>query len=188
MRTEENKTRRKIFVFVSLIVLFAAAIASPTQSQYKDKKFDLSKLNGGPTCLMKGRFQDKGYNESPVVEDIILRGKDSVPILIDMISDPTPTKEPAFCYWPKTTYGDLAFFMLTDLFLDATWEHSTLSGASLQDLLWRKPNEMPMWDHYAAYLKKHGPRDLQRKWTKLWAEYRDKVEWDAKDRCYRLPR
>lgn len=162
----------------------AAAVA-----EHEHEKFDLTKLKAVAGCLAKGRFQDKEYNDSSaVVEQIISGGKRSIPVLIEMIPNSTKTDKPVFCFWPETTIGDLAFFMLADLFLDASWQHSTVPGASLQELLGPEPKGTPYWEHYRAYLQKHGRRELEKKWKKIWIKYENKVEWDPNDRCFKLVR
>jgi|SRR6266478_4913565 len=146
--------RISLCTLMSLISLTGRTAAG---AQSEREKFDLTKLQAVASCLAKGRFQDKEYNDnSAVVEEIISGGKQSIPVLIEMIPNSTKTDEPVFCFWPETTIGDLAFFMLSDLFLDSSWQHSTVPGASLQELLGPGPKGTPFWEHYRAYLEKHG--------------------------------
>ena len=104
------------------------------------------------------------------MEEIISGGKQSIPVLVEMIPNSTKTDEPVFCFWPETRIGDLAFFMLSDLFLDLSWQHSTVLGASLQELLGPEPKGTPYWEHYRAYLERHERRKLQQKWKRIWTK------------------
>jgi len=59
------------------------------------KKFPLRKfdeING--SCRAKGRFQDKDYCSSRMMDQIIAQGKDAIPVLISQIIETRAMKRP----------------------------------------------------------------------------------------------
>jgi hypothetical protein len=82
------------------------------------------------TCRSKGRLQDKGYCESKLMDQIIAQGKAAIPILISQLTDDTrETKRPIYDYSGQTTAGDIAYFMVNDLFTDSNWTTFNMPGA-----------------------------------------------------------
>jgi hypothetical protein len=141
-------------------------------------------INGEQICNDTGnRLQDF---PSSVMDQIIAAGPKAVPVLIRMIADRrmANTKEPLICYWPGMAIGDIAFCLLTDLFID-TGRKTTVPGAGWDDLL--GPNNTdPGWEQLHGFIKKHGSSALQAKWRAVWDKYRGQVFWDPKERCFKL--
>jgi hypothetical protein len=180
----------KAATLIALLLLPALAFAQspcqqpPTQSPLR---LDMSKLNGmQPYCLDKGRFQDPEYNRSAEVDKIMAHPREAVPILIALLTDTRPVRpDPVVCYWYDTRVGDVAFMMLSDLFLDASWQHCTVPGGCWEIL---GPDETNLGSaaEFHRYVKRHGRAALQKYYRKLWDEYKDKVTWDSSQRCFRL--
>jgi hypothetical protein len=119
------------------------------------------------------------------MDQIIAQGKTSIPILISQLTDTRRTKEPIYDFWSYTTAGDIASFILNDLFTDSDWTTSTMPGLeSLQnkedkcedgaEACWRR------------FLKKHGRKFVQDQWRAAWNANQDRIFWDEKARCFRV--
>jgi hypothetical protein len=134
------------------------------------------------TCRAKGRLQDKGYCESRLMDEIVSYRKTAIPILISQLTETRETKQPIYDYWSKTTSGDIAYFILNDLFTDSNWTTFNMPGLeALKDkcddaaeTCWRK------------FLKKHGRRFVQDQWFASWNANKDRVYWDEQARCFRV--
>jgi hypothetical protein len=136
----------------------------------------------------KGRFQDAYYNPDlqPAIDRLVARGPEGIDFLISKISDNRKTKTQVFDFWPVVRVGDVAFLLFCYLFTDASWEHSTVPGISLEAFVEDKDQDQPWFNNYYAHLEKYGRKSLQKKCAEAWAKYRDNVVWDAKDRCFKL--
>jgi hypothetical protein len=121
------------------------------------------------------------------MDEIIAAGPRSVPVLIAMITDPrlVKTNEPIICYWYGMTVSDLALCLLADLFADAS-DRRTVPGSDWASMIDPEDEGMQAADRLHLFVKKHGRAVLQAKWRSLWAQYKDQVYWDAKDRCFKL--
>jgi len=119
------------------------------------------------------------------MNQIISAGPKAIPVLIRMLSDRrmARTREPIICYWPGMAIGDVAFCLLTSLFLD-TKGKVTVPGAGWNDML--GPEDGTSWDQLHSFVKKHGVVALQAKWRRLWNKYGSKAEWDPKEICFKL--
>ena len=172
---------------LTLLIVIDLSQSAGAPAQSGSATFDLSKLGPSRGCLSKGRLQDPEYNDSGVASEIVAGGKQSVPVLIELIRNRTKTSQPVFCYWSETTVGDLAFFVLYDLFLDSSAQHSTVPGTRLDELVGKQIDAAaPFETHFRDYLAKNGYVSLQIKWKKIWAKYHDKVDWDPKEMCYKI--
>ena len=60
------------------------------------------------------------------MDQIVGDGKLAISILISQITDSRWIAEPVYDYWPRIRTGELAYFILGDLFLDDTWRKSTM--------------------------------------------------------------
>jgi hypothetical protein len=134
------------------------------------------------TCRAKGRLQDRDYCASHLMDRIVADGKKAIPVLISQLRETQPTKEPIYDYWSLTTSGDVAYFMLTDLFTDSDWKTFNMPG--LESL-----NEK--CDSYAeacwrGFLKRHGRKFVQDQWLAAWNKNKDRVYWEESARCFRL--
>ena len=134
------------------------------------------------TCRAKGRFQDREYCSSKIIEQIVADGKSSIPILISQITDARWIEEPVYDFWPRIRAGELANFILADLFLDDTWTKSTMPPLF--------PAAPPCHDDSATcwsnFRKTHSLATIQAAWLKFWNENKDRIYWDDKARCFRL--
>lgn len=132
-------------------------------------------------CRSKGRFQDREYCFSPVIDRIVADGKPAIPVLISQIADSRLIAKPVYDYWPRISAGELAYFILEDLFLDDTWTKRTMP-----ELFPEKPCAQPGWVCWGEFRTRHSQKELQAKWRLFWEANRDKIYWDAKARCFRL--
>jgi hypothetical protein len=151
----------------------------------KAKEFPLSKfdeMTTYPSCRAKGRLQDKGYCDSRLMDQIIVQGKASIPVLISQLTDTRRTQEPIYDFWSYTTDGDIAYFILTDLFTDSDWKTFNMPGLELlnhacdatAETCWRK------------FLEKRGRKFVQDQWITAWSANEDRVYWDENARCFRV--
>lgn len=163
----------------------ATAPSVPVVEKAKGDPIDLLALN---PVAPKGRFQDAEYNPDlqPAIERLVARGPEGIDFLISKIGDNRKMESHVFDYWPDVRVGDVAFMLFCDLFLDSSWEHSTVPGISLSALVEYKYPERAWHENYYAHLEKYGRKSLQKKCAEAWAKHRDNVVWDAKDRCFKL--
>ena len=132
-------------------------------------------------CRFKGRFQDQEYCSSKAIDQIIADGKESIPKLISQITDNRWIKEPVYDYWPQIRAGELAVFILNDLFLDDTWQHRTMP-----DLFDAKKCDESASVCWERFRKNHSLANIQRHWMNFWMTNKDNIYWDNKSRCFRL--
>jgi hypothetical protein len=102
--------------------------------------------------------------------------KDAVPILISQLRETRSTKEPIYDHWSLTTPGDIAYFILNNLFADSDWKIFHMPGLEAlydehchsyaEDLLakifekaWTEISSRPM----ACRMVEQGPRVLERR-------------------------
>jgi len=148
------------------------------------RTFDLMKIAqlGG-----KGRIQDLGYQpRDPQVTAILAMGKDAIPLLIDAIESERPYGDPPAPFWPKMVEGDVALVVLSNLFLDPTWQRSTLPELCWDNLLERTSEETPAWELLNAFVKLHGRAELARRWRQAWAQDGTRVRWDSTGKYFRV--
>ena len=168
-----NSGRAAVFCLCML-----AAVPCPVSSG--PRPYALSKWNT-ESCRAKGRFQDREYCSSSVMDRIVADGKDAIPVLISQITDTREIAEPVYDYWPRITTGELAYFILTDLFLDDTWQKSTMP-----DLFPLQPCNDAAWVCWAKFRKAHSMKDLQSRWRQFWVSNQNRIYWDERARCFRL--
>ncbi len=136
----------------------------------------------GHTCRAKGRLQDRDYCSSHLVDQIVADGTDAIPVLISQLKDTRPTKEPIYDFWAVTTAGDIAYFILNDLFTDSNWTTFNMPGLeSLNDKC-----DSYAEDCWQKFLKKHGRKFVQDQWLAAWEKNKDRVYWNEQARCFRL--
>jgi hypothetical protein len=132
------------------------------------------------SCRAKGRFQDREYCGSPVIDQIVADGKSAVPVLISQITDSRWIDQPVFDFWPRIRTGELAHFILQDLFLDDTWTKSPIPPFPQRNCAG------PSWTCWAEFRKTHSLTRLQARWSEFWRANQNHVYWDGKSRCFRL--
>jgi hypothetical protein len=146
-------------------------------------KIDLSLVGHFP----KGRAQDLDHYRLPVVEQLIIHNKESIPFLISKLTDETKPKESHIvCFWNDVRVGDVAFFILTDFFTDNSGEKSTIDGTSFSTFLGCNNKDIPSANCHYDYIKKHGRKHIKTRWQKIWNENKDKLYWDESERCFRV--
>jgi len=133
------------------------------------------------TCRAKGRFQDREYCRSVVIDQIVADGKSAIPILVAQITDARWIAEPVFDFWPRIRTGELAHLILASLFIDDTWQKSTMPP-----LFREKPCHESGWDCWAQFRKAHSLKDIQSHWQAFWELNKESIYWDDKARCFRL--
>jgi hypothetical protein len=176
----------KRFCAVSVCLLLILTALAPRyaarQTPSVHKTYALSTWSN-VGCRAKGRFQDRDYCGSEVIDQIVADGKSSIPVLISQITDSRWIAEPVYDYWPRIRAGELAYFILLDLFLDDTWTKRTMPE------LYADPafgNDEPAWNGWARFRKKHSLADLQAHWRTFWQAHKEEIFWDEKCRCFRL--
>lgn len=175
---------KRTALLLTVLALFLAAAKPNASAQSNNvKAFPLWSFDESEgTCRAKGRLQDLEYCPSKTMDQILTQGKGAIPILISQITDTRPTKKPIYDYWPEMRVGDVATFILEDLFLDADWKTFTMPG--LEALKYNC--DAPSWECWDHFLKKHGRRFVQSHWQAAWDKNKGLIYWDDKTRCFRV--
>lgn len=143
-------------------------------------RFD--ELTAPGSCRMMGRFQDKKYCDSRVVDQVVALGKDAIPILISELTDERKTKHSVYDLWKYTTAGDIANSLLYDLF--------TAPDLSMTDMPELDPLqhdcEKPGEACWRKFVHKKGRKFVQKQWEAAWEAHKSDIYWDALARCFRL--
>lgn len=135
------------------------------------------------TCRAAGRLQDRRYCQSQVMDTIVAQGKNAIPILIAQLTDSRKTTEPIFDFWSRTTVGDIAYFILMDLFTESDEVTFNLPGLSPPDLTACQLGAEVCW---RGYVQEHGREAIQRQWRVEWDANKERVYWDDEARCFRV--
>jgi hypothetical protein len=180
-RNTKNIAASALLIWLSLsFVALPAYCQKPKQTP---KKFDFKRFDEESVCgASKGRLQDQGACQPKVTDQIILTGKDAVPVLISQITDTQEMKHPIYDFWSRMTFGDVAAFVLEDLFTDSDWEKFNMPG--LEEI--RPKCEGPAEQCWDRLIKRRGRKFVHDKWLAAWRANQDRVYWDAKARCFRL--
>jgi hypothetical protein len=116
------------------------------------------------------------------MDQIVADGKSSIPVLISQITDSRMIAEPVYDFWPPIRTGELAYFILSDLFLDDTWQKRTMPALFPP----QNCDDEPSWVCWEKFRKIHSLKELQTHWMEFWKVNQDKIYWDGKARCFRL--
>ena len=116
------------------------------------------------------------------MDQILAQGKDAIPILISQITDTRPAKEPIYDFWGPMTVGDVAYLVLSSLFLDSDWKTRTMPGLNQIDLDCGAAADQC----YQQLLKKHERKLIQNQWFTAWNANKNRVYWDTRARCFRI--
>ena len=170
-------------MIVFLIALYASMPVSGQSATRKSSNFALWNFDEvNHTCRAKGRLQDKEYCESKLMDQIVAKGKDAIPILISQLTDTQESKEPIYDYWSQMTAGDIAYFILNDLFTDSDWTTFNMPGLEALKGNCHGASETCWHD----VIKKHGRKFVQDQWLAAWSTNKDRVYWDTQARCFRI--
>lgn len=168
-----------LFLLLSCSMCFGQSKPEPVK-EFPLWKFD--ELTAPGSCRNKGRFQDKEYCDSQVVDQILAEGKEAIPILIGQLTDTRKTKHPVYDLWNYTAAGDIANTLLFDLFTASDWTIAPMPELESLQMECAHPGE-PCW---RKFLRKNGREFVQKQWRAAWTTNKDRIYWDRKDRCFRM--
>jgi|HubBroStandDraft_5_1064220.scaffolds.fasta_scaffold00194_13 hypothetical protein len=176
-----TKKSPAMLTFLLISVLLSTPHPTPGQAGApRTKNYPLNTWSN-ITCRAKGRFQDRDYCSSAVMDQIVADGKSAIPVLISQISDTRWIAEPVYDYWPRIRTGELAYFILGDLFLGDTWQKRTMPA-----LFPDRHCDEAAWVCWGEFRKTHTLKELQSRWMEFWKANQDRIYWDEKARCFRL--
>lgn len=168
----------------TLLVALQCAVVT-AQAAEQSHRFSVLNLDEQKqTCRVKGRFQDKEYCDSRFIDQIVAAGKEAIPALISQLTDNRRTSEPVWDFWQYTTAGDVAFFILTDLFTDSDWKTRTAPGLKAFELRCRQTEAAETC--WRRFLQTHPRTLIQRQWLAEWRANEERIYWDEKARCFRM--
>jgi hypothetical protein len=180
-----KKLAASISVGCLSFAMLAGAHARGQTAEQKSNSFPLWNFDeANHTCRAKGRLQDKEYCKSKLMDQIVAQGKGAIPILISQLADSRKLKNPIYDYWNQMTVGDVAYFILNDLFTEPDWTTFNMPGLEAVSDNCRQTSESCWRD----ILKKHGRTFVQNQWLAAWNANKDRIYWDAQARCFRLSR
>jgi len=165
------------FAFCSVL---AAQTESVAAAQIPLWQFD--EMTAPGSCRMMGRFQDKAYCDSKIVDQVLALGKDAIPLLIAELTDERKTKHSIYDLWKFTAAGDIANSLLFDLFTAPDWEVTNLPELAPLEHECSKPGE-PCW---RKFVHQKGRRFVQQRWEAAWNAHKGEIYWDEKARCFRV--
>jgi hypothetical protein len=168
-----------VFLLFSCSMCFGQSKPEPVK-EFPLWKFD--ELTAPGSCRNKGRFQDKEYCDSQVVDQILAQGKEAIPILISQLTDTRKTKHPIYDLWSYTAAGDIANTLLFDLFTASDWTIAPLPELESLQMECSHPGE----SCWRKFLRKNGREYVQKKWRAAWETNKDRIYWDEPARCFRL--
>ncbi|MCM3872084.1 MAG: hypothetical protein ND895_15485 [Pyrinomonadaceae bacterium] len=161
----------------------SSALPASDKSKSAVSEIDISKIG---RIAPKGRVQDKDYNDIEVVDQLIAKGKDSIPFLISKLDDGTTIHHHVIDYWPgDMTVGDVAFVILSDFTTDSTWARATIPGADRDTILGKADPNAPGVERVARFVDKYGRKPIRQKWEEIWLKYKDQIVWDDQQRCFK---
>ncbi len=133
--------------------------------------------------MAKGRVQD--CSASPVMRQILVDGKNAIPVLISQLTERTRAKTEIADYWFGTNSGDVAYIVLTDLFTRPNANSSEMPNVPDWTVVMNgcSSGAQGCWE---KYLQKHGRMSVQRSWMRAWNLHKDQVYWDLKKRCFKI--
>ncbi len=140
----------------------------------------------------KGRAQDdaledENFNELTLADDLLAHGKDSIPFLIGKLNDETEMKRGPVDFLYNVYVGDVALIILNDFFTENDGKTSTIPGFSWDEFLERGNDKNSMGiDILRNYIEKHGRKNIQDRWQKMWKENKENIFWDKAERCFKL--
>ena len=135
-------------------------------------------------CMTKGRFTDRQYVRSRIIDQVLKDGKKAIPTLISQIVDSRLLTKPVFCYnWPPLSAGELAHFILVDLFMDDKWTTSLAPSSFLGEPC---ALSVPSWECWGRFRKKHDLKNIQAQWRKFWVANRNRISWDEKSHRFKV--
>jgi hypothetical protein len=169
-----------VAIHLSLVLLSVPLSLSGQKALTRPKPYPLNTWSN-MTCRTKGRFQDREYCNSAVIDRIVADGTSAIPVLISQITDSRWIAAPVYDFWPRIRAGELAHFILSNLFVDDTWRKSTIP-----ELFPPQKCDQPSWVCWREFRKTHSLAELQAVWMKFWQTNRDKLYWDAQARCFKL--
>ena len=106
---------RLITIIIAIIIVFAF-----------DMAFAFPDLMDIKHISSKERVQDRKYNpDSHVVDELIRGGISSIPFLIERLKSKAAYGPGVLDFWPYVEERHVAFIILTDFILDASWKKST---------------------------------------------------------------
>jgi hypothetical protein len=166
---------------LSCTFLFCGSAAAQVKPESGNElplwKFD--EMTAPGSCRMMGRFQDKEYCDSRLVDEVLAMGKDAIPLLISELTDTRKTKHPIYDLWKYTAAGDIANSLLLDLFTTPDLRVSVVPDLDMEcgkpgETCWRK------------FLHKKGRKFVQEQWQAAWDANKDHIYWDESARCFKL--
>jgi hypothetical protein len=168
---------------VLLVEMFAHATAGAHIAHKKPKTCPLWDFDE-PThgCRAKGRLQDRDSCFPHLTDRSVADGEATIPILISQLRDTRSTKEPIYDYWSLTTAGDVAYFILTDLFKDANWMTFNLPG--LESL--SEKSDGCAEDGWRRFLRRRGRKLIEEQWFAAWDKNKDRIYWEDSARRFRI--
>jgi hypothetical protein len=172
-------------LFFLLLLLFGCSNVCAQTGPTPAKDIQLwrfDELTEPGSCRAKGRFQDKEYCNSQVVNQILALGKDAIPYLISELTDDRKTQHPIYDLWRYTAAGDIANSFLFDLFTTPDWTVPPMPELESLHMECNRPGEA-CW---RKFLHKNGRKFVQDQWRAAWEANKDNIYWDARSRCFRL--
>ena len=116
------------------------------------------------------------------MEQILGKGKSAITVLISQLTDSQPTKEPLFDYWAETRVGDIAYFILRDLFTEPDGKTFNLSSIDLPE----ENCSLGAESCWRSFVRKHGRQAIQTQWRTAWNASRNRIYWNEEARCFRI--
>lgn len=137
----------------------------------------------------KGRVQDKKYNpDSSVIDELIKNGKSSISFLIERLKSEKAYGPGVLDLWPYVEERHVALIILTDFFLDSSWEKSTAPDMCFNSLIsaQREYPDLAIWAIFYDHFSPDVWNQSINKWEFFWENNKDKIYWDSKDRFFRI--
>ena len=165
-------------MFTGTMVLVSMLASGPVAS---DISLDLTHVGHLPS---KGRVQDQ-VPQNGIVAALVRSGPESIPFLVEKLTDEREVSGVVLDLWPKVHVGDVALIILCDLLTVADQSGSAVPGMTWDNLLERSDTVASASAVLARFLGAHGRAGLQNKVIRLLEPYQGQFGWDSHERCFR---
>ena len=165
-----------------LIGWLALLVIGSCASNAQQGNIDLTKIEH---LAGKGRVQDREYNKSVIVDQLLAQRTEAIPFLIAKLDDETRLAAPVMNHWYQVYVGDVALVILTDFFTDNTWQKPTIPGVDWNTFL-QRGNDVDLTAEQVLrnYIAQHGRAEIKRRWEQIWQQHKDQIIWDDKQHCF----